>query len=281
MAKKMKRTYLFSGIVLILVCIVAFYNGLMVTKYTIETNKLTAEQSVRIVLISDLHSHIYGEGQKDIAGLIRKQNPDMIALAGDIADDEVPIEGTKLFLEAIKDIAPVYYVTGNHEFWSREIDSIKSVFRGYGVRVLENSYEGIRIKDVQLVIGGVDDPEVVPYERPELDWVGEVHEVFTKIEDCPEYKILLSHRPELIDVYKTIPIDLVLSGHAHGGQVRIPFLLNGLLAPNQGWFPKYAGGLYRHDGFVHIVSRGVSFNPRLPRIFNPPEVVVVDIIGKK
>ena len=84
-------------------------------------------------------------------------------------------------------------------------------------------------------------------------------------------------RPERIQLYKKMDFDLVLSGHAHGGQVRIPFLLNGLCAPNQGWFPEYAGGLYEHDSLIHIVSRGLSYNPRLPRIFNPPEIVIIDL----
>lgn len=281
MNKKKRRIFGLLAMISVLLCIAAFYNGLTVKKYTIQTDKLSEEQSARIVLISDLHSHIYGEGQKTIAALIRKQNPDIIALAGDIADDITPIGGTELFLKAVKDIAPVYYVTGNHELWSEEIDSIKLLFRRYGAKVLENDYEEIRINEGQFIIGGVDDPDIVSYKEPDFDWAGELYETFSKLENQPDYKILLSHRPELVEIYKTIPVDLVLSGHSHGGQVRIPFLINGLLAPNQGWFPKYAGGLYKHDEFVHVVSRGVSFNPRLPRIFNPPEVVVIDIIGKK
>lgn len=90
---------------------------------------------------------------------------------------------------------------------------------------------------------------------------------------------MLSHRPERIESYKKYNFDLVLSGHAHGGQVRIPFLLNGLYAPNQGLFPKYAGGLYTHNNLNHVVSRGLSYNPKLPRIFNPPEIVIVELRG--
>lgn len=100
------------------------------------------------------------------------------------------------------------------------------------------------------------------------------------MQNKPEFKILLAHRPELIEIYKKSHFDLVLSGHAHGGQVRIPFILNGLFAPDQGWFPEYVGGVYKHDSLTHIVSRGVSYNPLLPRIFNPPEVVVIEIKGK-
>jgi len=93
----------------------------------------------------------------------------------------------------------------------------------------------------------------------------------------PGFKILIAHRPELIDIYEKYPFDLVVSGHAHGGQIRIPFLLNELIAPNQGRFPKYAGGVYQHGGLTHIVSRGLSFSLYLPRVFDSPEVVVIDI----
>lgn len=281
MAKKKKQVIALLSVIFILICVLGFYNGLVVRKYIIESDKLEENQSARIVLVSDLHSHIYGDNQKKIARLIRKQNPDIIALAGDIADDVAPIEGSKLFLTAIRNIAPAYYVTGNHEFYYEDIDFIKSTFRKYGVKVLENNYEEIDINGAKFIIGGVDDPEIDSYKKVDFDWIGEMKETFSKLEDQPGYKILLSHRPEFVEVYKTIPMDLVLSGHSHGGQIRIPFLINGILAPNQGWFPKYAGGLYKHDEFTHVISRGVSINPKLPRIFNPPEVVVIDIIGKK
>jgi hypothetical protein len=257
----------------------AFYNGLVVEKYIINSNKIDADKSVRIVLITDLHSHIYGKNQTKIVSLIKKQNPDIIALAGDIADDEMPIEGAKLFLAGIQGVAPVYYVSGNHEFWSNDIKNIKDTIRKYDVTILKNSYEQIKVNNSYIIIGGIDDPEVVKFEQTDFDWQEEMHNAFSELKDNPGFKILLAHRPELIEIYKENSFDLVLSGHAHGGQVRIPFILNGLYAPNQGWFPKYAGGAYKYDFLTHIVSRGVSYNSRLPRIFNPPEVVVIDIKG--
>jgi hypothetical protein len=276
----MKPKKVIISITIALLLATAFYNGLVIRQYTITTPKLLAGQSFRIVLISDLHSTIHGAEQSKIADRIRNQNPDIIALAGDIADDKQPIKGTILFLEAIKDIAPVFYVTGNHEIWSRDVDSIKDVFRSYGVTVLENETVEIVIGDVPLIIGGAEDPDINRYERRPLDWKDEVIQAFSDIKDTENFQLLLSHRPEQISVYEDLSFDLVLSGHAHGGQVRIPFLLNGLLAPNQGFFPKYAGGLYEHDNFTQVVSRGVSFNPRLPRVFNPPEIVVIDVVGQ-
>ncbi|HCF50214.1 MAG TPA: metallophosphoesterase [Syntrophomonas sp.] len=258
----------------------AFYNGLVVREYTVHTDKLNADESVRIVLIADLHNHIYGEGQSKLVELIRNQNPDIIALAGDIADDEAPLQGTEMLLQGIKGIAPVYYVSGNHEYWSNDIRRIKDAIRQYDVAVLENSYDTITVNSSAIIIAGVDDPEVVKDEKPGSDWEEAFFSAFSGLRNEPEcYKVLLSHRPELVEIYQASAFDLVLSGHAHGGQVRIPFMLNGLYSPNQGWFPKYAGGMYDHGSLTHIVSRGLSFNPRLPRVFNPPEVVVIDIKG--
>jgi len=277
--KKRKLIILISIGLFIMLSFWAFYNGLVVKKYIITTNKLNMGESVRIVLITDLHSHIYGQNQTKLVSLIKKQKPDIIALAGDIADDVVPIEGTKQFLASIKGLAPTYYVSGNHEFWSDNINNIKATIREYDVTILENSYEQIKVRNSNIIIGGVDDPDVVLYEKPDFDWQGEMNNVFSKLKDKPNFNVLLAHRPELIEIYKENSFDLVLSGHSHGGQVRLPFILNGLFAPNQGWFPKYAGGEYKHASLTHIVSRGLSYNPRLPRVFNPPEVVVIDIKG--
>lgn len=276
---KKKRTLALITCLIAILMIGAFYNGLVTRSYTVATNKTEPVETIRIVLIADLHSHIYGEKQKDIIGLIKKQKPDIIALAGDIADDVEPLIGTKQLLEGIEGLAPVYYVSGNHEYWSDDIKSIKALMREYGVFVLESSYDRIKVKNTDLIIAGVDDPEAARYEKTDIDWQEEMYRAFEVIENESCYKILLAHRPELANLYKALSFDLVLSGHSHGGQVIIPFILNGLFAPNQGWFPKYAGGIYKYEGMTHIVSRGVSFNPYIPRIFNPPEIDVIDIKG--
>lgn len=266
-------------VLVIIAVFAAFYNGLVVRIYNITTDKLEHGQKIRIVLISDLHSHIYGENQKDLVTLIKRQEPDIIALAGDIADDQVPNKGAELLISNIKGIAPVYYVSGNHEYWSGDIDNIKRIVQSYGVTILEHNYEKINLNGTDIIVCGVDDPDRALLERGSFNWKDEMHTAFDKLENEPGYKILLSHRPEQIDIYKAFSFDLVMSGHAHGGQVRIPFIVNGLYAPDQGWFPKYAGGLYRHGTLYHVVSRGVSYNSRLPRVFNPPEITVVDITG--
>jgi predicted MPP superfamily phosphohydrolase len=212
----------------------------------------------------------------------------LILLGGDILEELEIGKGTEQFFEVVKNIADVYYVTGNHDMsLSRRIKNLKEIIASHGVTVLDDSYAEININGNDIVIGGVDDPGInrrndsADYaENLENKWEENISAVFEDLKDDDRYKILLSHRPEKTDIYSNLPFDLILSGHAHGGQVRIPFILNGLYAPNQGFFPKYAGGEYEYDGKIHIVSRGVSFNLTLPRIFNPPEIVVITLVGE-
>ncbi len=261
----------------------AFYIGLTLRTYEVVTDKIPEGQSVRIVAVTDLHSHIYGESQKPLIDMIKAQQPDIIALVGDIADDDEPDDGTHLLLAGIRDIAPAYYVSGNHEYWSDSYDGIKSMMESYGVMVLDNESEDIIVKGVRLSISGVDDPNMFDYtEEAEYLAMGDMEELFRQRfadMDNGVFNVLLAHRPELIDLYRQYSFDMILSGHTHGGQIRVPLLINGLFAPDQGWFPKYAGGRYDFGGKTLIVSRGLSFNGLVPRMFNPPEVVVVDICG--
>ena len=263
------------SIVALIFCIIAFYNGLVIRNYIINTDKFNSKKTIRAVLITDLHSHIYGKNQDKLISKIKKQNPDIVLLAGDIADYEAPIDGARLLLDGIKNIGPIFYVSGNHEYWSCDIKNIKQIIRSYGVTVLEHEYKEIIVNDIPIIIAGIDDPEWINYENNSSG--KSMDKNFKELTFKNQFKILLAHRPEQIELYKKYLFDLVVSGHTHGGQVRIPLLLNGLIAPNQGWIPKYAGGMYKHDGITHIVSRGTSFSPLLPRVFNPPEIVVIDI----
>ena len=265
----------------VILCVAAFWRGIVIRRYIIETDKIPAGQSIRAVLISDLHSCIYGENQNKIVNRVIDANPDIILLAGDIADNRTPILGTELLIAGIQNIAPIFYVTGNHEYFARDIGNIKQTFRDFGVTVLEDKYVEVEINGIPLVIAGVCDPECS--RRGNRNNRPTMQEAFGHLQsDDGRFKILLSHRPELIHEQRQFPFDLVVSGHAHGGQVRIPFLVNGLFAPHQGLFPPYAGGRYTHGNLTHIVSRGVTItHPRLPRIFNPPEIVVIDIVGRE
>ena len=253
---------------------VAFNNNITIREYHISSNKIN--NPITIVLVADLHSTLYSDNKANPVRIIKNINPDLIMLAGDIFDDKTPDIGAEIFLSGIQDIAPIFYVTGNHEYWAGRIPEFLHILDLYNVTSLDSEFITIDIKENRLLIAGISDPEkdyYYPYKNNSINRFS----FLSEISDDEKYNILLSHRPEPIEKYTAYPIDLVLSGHTHGGQVRIPFLLNGLYAPNQGWFPKYAGGFYRINSCDMIVSRGMSINKRLPRIFNPPEIVVIHL----
>ena len=257
------------------VCITASCSSISTKTYAINTPLLEEQSVIKIVLISDLHSTIFGKDQSILIDMVKEIVPDLIILSGDIIDDVVPVTGTRLLLSGISGMAPIYYVTGNHEYWSRSIQAIREELMSYGVIILSDSYVKVEINNNEIIIAGIEDPDKKDYETPDYNQDASMEEAFRELDNVPLYKILIAHRPEKIESYQKYSFDLILSGHTHGGQVRLPPLINGLYAPHQGLFPKYAGGIYTHENLTHIVSRGLSVNPKLPRIFNPPELVVI------
>ena len=169
---------------------------------------------------------------------------------------------------------PCYYVTGNHEFWSGRVDEMKAYMKSIGVTVLDGDCETITVNGVTIDVCGVDDPTYMSEEQ----WLEQLNVAYAKA-DSTHFRILLTHRPEKVDTYNRYDFDLILAGHAHAGQMKIPFVNRGLLAPDQGFFAKYVDGLYTLDnGSVMEVSRGLSReSTRLPRFFNRPELVVIDL----
>lgn len=256
-----------------------FDNNLHVQRYNIYSDKVSKDRPLRIVLLTDLHSYIFGDNQDTLIAMIAAQHPDFIALSGDIADDDEPIDGTELMLQGIAKIAPAYYVLGNHEYWSGEPEKIASLFKSYGVTVLYDELVEFDNGVNRVLIGGITDPTARVVERPAKPHK-ELLKAFKGVKSDPRFTVLLAHRPERYEQYEQYGFNLAMSGHAHGGQVRIPPFVNGLYAPNQGWFPQRAGGLYSEGGFNHVVSRGLVINPRLPRIFNPPEICVIQVKNK-
>jgi predicted MPP superfamily phosphohydrolase len=238
-------------------------------------------RSLAIVLISDLHSDIYGDDQTPLLERIAEASPALIALTGDIYDDKTPHLGTRLLLSGIKTLlpeVPVFYVSGNHEYDSGEIDDMLRELSDFGVIVLSDDYRLIEADGVPLFIAGIEDPDIILH-RPGYD-TSAADNLLKEAAGANAYKILLCHRPEIARQRAEHGFDLTLSGHTHGGQVRLPPLIEGLYAPGQGLFPKYAGGLYRAGSGWLVVSRGLTTRrPRLPRIFNPPELVVIRLAG--
>ena len=278
--RKLWTAGILTGLVLLVLIICGF--RLKTVYYSVESDKLSAP--VRFILLTDLHSCRYGENQKNLIETVQKFNPDIILLGGDIFDDKVPHKNAELTVKQLAEKYPCYYVTGNHEYWSREAGAILDIVEGYGVTVLSGECDTIEIKGQTINICGVDDPDAAvylaegdPIER-QLERADEAAKEAKKAVGEEIFSVLLSHRPELFETYQEYDFDLVLSGHAHGGQWRIPGLLNGLFAPDQGLFPEYAGGRYDYAGGTMIVSHGLARESTpVPRIFNRPELVVVEV----
>ncbi|MFV0516589.1 MAG: metallophosphoesterase [Aminipila sp.] len=238
--------------------------------YKIESNKIS--NKVRIAFIADLHSCYYSEGQKELLNCIDEQQPDIIMFGGDILDDNLPDKNAVSVLKSLSKVYPCFYVYGNHEYWSGKISAIKQMISGYGIKILEGQNETVNIKGQLLNICGVDDVEI-----GQRNFMGQIRNAGNQT-DTELFTIFMAHRPEYINTYLQYDFNLILAGHAHGGQWRIPGIVNGLLAPNQGLFPKYAGGIYEFSDKTFIVSRGLAKeSTRIPRIFNPPELVIVEL----
>lgn len=277
----MKKIFIITTIILITIILIlcfAFDNRLHVVHYNLHTDKVFSP--VKLALITDLHNCLYGENQSELINAIDDFQPDAILLGGDIFDDSYVNDNGKILVDAIAKQYPVYYVSGNHEWWSGEMYQYFSYLETAGVTILRGTGEYLTINGNTLRICGTDDPEVNRYDTLYLSFQEQLQKIAEDIN--PEYyQVLLTHRPEKAQQYFQYDFDLVLSGHAHGGQARIPMLLNGFYAPNQGFFPEYAGGTYDFNNRKLIVSRGLSReNTKLPRIFNRPELVLVTIINK-
>lgn len=270
-------------VLIIIVCIVllfvcAFDTRLKTVNYTLKSEKVS--ESAKLVFIADLHCCTYGENQSEILRKIEKYNPDAILLGGDIFDDVYINDNSNILIDNIADKYKTYYVSGNHEWWSGEMNNIFNYLKRVGVIVLRGDSDTIEIDGRSIVISGVDDPEVDTYDKTFVNFKKQLDRVGSKV-DNDNFNLLLTHRPELAEEYFNYDFDLVLSGHAHGGQGRIPFVLNGLFAPNQGFFPKLAGGKYDFEKGTMVVSRGLSReNTTLPRIFNRPELVFITVKNK-
>lgn len=304
-----------AGILAGLFCLNYWMNHqIFVRHMKIESASLPEEfQDFQIVQLTDIHSIRSQEQMEKILKKVRKEQPEVIVVTGDLVDSDyytnsanviaaeaenevtaefeiaeaIPDIATLQLMEELLTIAPVYMVYGNHEMIlldDPENNPLKVAMEEAGVVLL--NHEKVRLeKNGEFIwLTGVQDP-IVLYKDPlfadsgnnnrerlaaELDYV---------LEDVKEedYVVLLSHRPEYFEMYTEYPIDLALTGHAHGGQIRIPFI-GGLYAPSQGWFPKYTSGLYEDGDFKMITSRGIGDSKKLMRVFNPPEIISVQLV---
>lgn len=262
-----KLALTFSGIAVVSK---AFDTSIQIKKYHVKSSKV--HDNIRILFLSDLHNNQFGEKQTTLIEHIAEQKPDIVLLGGDIYDYVGDVHPATVLLDWLGRHYPTFYVTGNHELRMKHLAGFKRLIREMNIQVLEGDSVEVPIGKTSVIINGVDDAQNKRLFSKQLKRVG-------KNLDTRYVNVLISHRPEQVERYEKYPFDLILSGHAHGGQFRVPGLINGLYSPQQGIFPKYAGGEYElANGSKMIVSRGLMVqNQQFPRIFNPPEIVVVDL----
>lgn len=277
-------------------------------EYTVVTGKI--KKPFTAVHISDLHESRFGKDQDKLIRMVADEKPDVIFITGDMVDDNKHIsrngvmmhknENAWRFFRRVSKIAPCYVTLGNHESYIPNTNQLCEEISETGVDLLHPTTGQGMTRDVcingnRVLIVGANDPyfdrenshRSTLSERFEEDtnrqmpvivnWRAELRKKYANIGDEERLTLLLSHRPEEYELYRELGFDVAFSGHAHGGQWRLPPFINGIYAPHQGLFPKYAGGCYRFDGLTHIVSRGLS-KKRMIRIFNRPEVCVVKFI---
>ncbi len=253
-------------------------NSLTVSRYTVVNGKIPESfDGFKIVQLSDVHNKDFG-GR--LSEKVKSLSPDIIAVTGDLIDSRrTDISVAEKLIEELKSIAPIYYITGNHESRIENYPELREMLEKHGVEVLDGKTVEIERGGEKITVTGIDDTTTFGSAV-----LGENQILFTRklgelAQNRGGFGILLSHRPELIDIYAEHGFDLAFTGHAHGGQIRLPFV-GGVLTPNQGFFPEYDAGEFRKDSLTMIVSRGLG-NSLFPfRIGNRPDIVLCELKGE-
>jgi len=260
---------------------------LVTTEYKLNYSDLPeAFDRYRIVVLADVHGALHGENNETLIDAVRDADPDMIAIVGDLIDRYQPrkpvekqLEIAQTLVDGLMTVAPVYFVTGNHEWDSGEVRPLLSLLEESGVIVLQNQYRllapastsGENAEDGTIILAGVDDPNgPADMVKPD-EFIGNIRQ-----KENPGFIVVLSHRNSNLKMYDKLEVDLVLSGHAHGGMVRLPFT-DGLIGPQNDFFPTFTSGVYSSGQTNMVVSRGVGNQLGWTRFLNNPEVVVVEL----
>ena len=261
------------------------YQDIKINSYEIYDEKVLS--SIKLAIIADLHNYDFGDGNKELVEKILAQEPEVILMVGDMLDrSSGDIERVLDLIDDLSEIAPIYFGMGNHELDWKELysDSLEKRLEDAGATVVEMNFCDLELNDQKIRIGGLYD-YAFNLSHANLKNLSEerleVYHYLCEYEDTDAFKIMLSHRPDSFifgDASKAWDIDLVASGHLHGGQVVFPFL-GGVYGGDQGWFPEYVHGLYEKDDMNILVTSGLSTNKKLvPRWNNPPEIVVLELL---
>lgn len=278
MVKKKYLAVILAILLLVLVLWTIWGNVTVgVTHYRITSNQLPDSfDGFKIAVVSDLHNARFGSDNSQITRKIEEEHPDIIAITGDLVDsNRTDTETAIALVHKLMQIAPCYYVTGNHEAWiGKQFSELEEMLFAENVQILHDEVIQLEKNGQTIQLAGLDDPDFT--ERDTAVQQSMLQTKLNQMNLSDEYCILLSHRPETFVAYVEENIDLVLSGHAHGGQFRLPFI-GGIVAPNQGLFPKYDAGKYTRNNTTMIVSRGIG-NSIIPiRFNNRPEIVVIEL----
>ena len=267
---------LFFYLAIIITFMILLYienNSLEKSNYFYDLKKIPLSfEGFKILQISDLHNKTFGKDNKKLIKLIDDENPDVVVVTGDIYYSYTEkIENSLKFLEDISKKYTVYFVSGNHEYRDKDWEIHKKIIENFGVRILDNKVDIIRKNDEEIYIYGLKDPAFY-HKSVRMDIFEDELKSLKNTMDELKFGILLSHRPDKIDIYARNNVDLAFTGHAHGGQIRI--LGKGILSPAEGFFPKYTAGIHKKGNTTVIISRGLGRTIFTSRLFNKPEVVI-------
>ncbi len=224
---------------------------------------------LRVAELSDLHGRSFGKNNVRLLRTLQKARPDMICICGDLFDEKTDLTMLEPLLTGLTDIAPVYYVTGNHEWQVKNLREILQKMRAWGVTVLENEERVLFRGGAEMVVAGVHDP-CGPYDmKTPAALVRELRSA-----QGNDFILMLSHRNDELAMWSQLGVQLVLSGHCHGGVVRLPFV-GGVFGTRRELFPEYDAGVYRQDGTTLFVSRGLGYTNVHFRLFNRPHVPIM------
>lgn len=277
---------LLSAFALVIAVVVGYFfitsKNLTINKYSLNESVIS---SIRILQLSDLHSAEFGDNNEELIDLVKKQSPDLIVMSGDMINrDEENLDIITDLISSLSDVAPIYYGYGNHEVdWIESFGfDLEDKLTQAGSVVLNNSYRDVSVNDSELRIGGYmgyyRQPGMLTQDEEqkkiELDFAND-------FENTDRLKILINHIPTQWvdwDYINEYPVDIVFSGHYHGGAIRIPIIDQGLYAPYVGWFPPYTKGMFTGSQATCVLSTGLGSEHNIPRLNNPPEIVIVDVV---